>query len=157
VGLHQAPRFHADFRHLVGRQVLLMSRMEWEQLGRIIRPGKLVEIDVSPTPIGAVMRGSRVVVVVATRQSSSEVVIEVYRYDPRDAPTNPINLDRYRVWEGLPSNLNYSDMVNSASTEDKANTRGFIEDHVFLEKDETTEGHSLPELPDRVRALLRGR
>jgi hypothetical protein len=131
--------------------------MEWEQLGRIIRPGELVEIDVSPTPIGAVMRGSRVVVVVATRQSSSEVVIEVYRYDPRDAPTNPINLDRYRVWEGLPSNQSYLDMVNSASTEDNANMRGFIEDHVFLAKDETTEGHWLPELPDRVRALLRRR
>jgi hypothetical protein len=96
VGLHQAPRFHAYFRHLVGRHVLLMSRVEWEQLSQILRPGELVEIDVSPTPNGAVMRGSRVVAVVATRQSSSAVVIEVSRHDPQDSPKTPINLDRYR-------------------------------------------------------------
>jgi hypothetical protein len=91
VGLHQAPRFHAYFRHLVGRHLLLMSRAEWELLSRMIRPGEFVEIDVSPTPIGAVMRGSRVVAVVATRQASSEVLIEVYRHDPQDAPVHDLS------------------------------------------------------------------
>ena len=59
------------------------------------------------------MRGSRVVAIVAERQSEFEVVIDVYRYEPRDTPQNRINLDRYRVWETLPANLDYVNVVNS--------------------------------------------
>ena len=150
----QAPRFHAYFSHLEGHHVLLMSRPDWEQLGRMIRPGELVEIELSPTPIAAVVQDSRVVAAVAERQSDSEVAIEVYRDDPRDAPT-PVNRDRYRLWERLPSHRDYQAIVNSASTEDNANMRGFLDDHVFLVKDEMIVEHWLRELPARVRAVLR--
>jgi hypothetical protein len=131
-----------------------MSRREWDELNRAIHPGELVSIEVPPA-ILAVMRPGRVEAVVAERLSPSEVVVEVYRNDPKDAPT-PINRDQYRVWERLPAHLDYPAMVKSASTEDNANMRGFLEDHVFLTKDETSEGHWLPELPERVRAVLRG-
>src|SRR5439155_23622739 len=117
--------------------------------------GELLEIDVSPTPIGAVMRGSRVVAIVAERQSDSEVVIDVYRYDAQEAPQHRINLDRYRVWDKLPPNLSYLDFIRPASREDDENMRGVIDDHVFLAKDDIGAGHWLPDLPDRVRAVLR--
>ena len=155
--MHEPPSFHAYFRHHVGRHVLFMSRAEWARLSRTIRPGELVEIEVSPTPIGAVMRGSRVVAIVAERHSDSDMVIDVYRYDPRAAPQNRINLDRYRVWEDLPPTLSYLDLVHPASTEDNANMRGLVEDHVFLAKDDIGAGHCLPELPARVRALLQNK
>jgi hypothetical protein len=154
VGLHQAPRFHAYFRHLLGRQVLLMARVEWEELKRAIQPGELVRIDLRPTPLASVMSGSSVLAVVAERLSPSEVVIEVYRNDPKDAPTL-IHRDTYRAWEQLPAHLDSRTMVISASTEDNANMRGFIDDHVFLTRDDISDGHWLSELPERVRAVLR--
>jgi len=154
VGLHQAPRFHAYFRHLLARQVLLMARVEWEELKRAIQPGELVRIDLRPTPLASVMSGSSVLAVVAERLSPSEVVIEVYRNDPKDAPTLS-HRDTYRAWEQLPSYLDSRTMVISASTEDNANMRGFIDDHVFLTKDDISDGHWLSELPERVRAVFR--
>jgi hypothetical protein len=69
----------------------------------------------------------------------------------------PINLDRYRVWERLPPCRNFADMVNAASTEDNANMRGFLDDHVFFIKDVVRDGHRPADLPDHVKALTRRR
>src|SRR4030095_430184 len=111
------------------------------------------EIDLSGTPIAGVTRDSRVEAVVAVRESGTEVVIEVYRNDPKDAPT-PINLDRYRVWERLPPHRDFVSIVNESTTDDDANTRGVIEEHVFLVKDEVGGGHWLAELPPHVKAVV---
>jgi hypothetical protein len=88
------------------------------------------------------------------RKSSVEVVVEVYRYDPVDMPL-PINLDRYLVWERLPPHRDLVAMVNAASTEDNANMRGFLDDHVFFVKNVVRDGHHLADLPDQVKALVR--
>jgi hypothetical protein len=45
-------------------------------------------------------------------------------------------------------------MVNAASTEDNANMRGFLDDHVFFAKDVVREGHHLADLPEQVKVLL---
>ena len=66
----------------------------------------------------------------------------------------PINLDRYVVWERLPPHRNFAAMVNAASTEDNANMRGFLDDHVFFVKDVVREGHRLSALPEQVEALI---
>jgi hypothetical protein len=149
---HRAPRFHAYFSHLEGRPVMLMPRVEWELLGQMDAE-ELVEIDLSGTPIAGVTRDSRVEAVVAVRESSTEVVIEVYRHDPKDAPT-PINMDRYRVWEALPPHRDFVSIVNESTTDDDANTRGFVENYVFLVKDALERGHWLAELPAKVRAVM---
>jgi hypothetical protein len=39
------------------------------------------------------------------------------------------------VWERLPPQRNLGAMVNAALTEDNANMRGFLDDHVFFVKD----------------------
>src|SRR5215475_2263722 len=100
--LREAPRFHAYFSHLEGRQVLTMPRREWEQLSRMIRSNEPLEITLSSTPIADVIQESQTAAVVAERQSDAEVILEVCRHDPKDAP-NSINRDRYRVWERLPA------------------------------------------------------
>ena len=153
--LRQAPRFHAYFRYLEGRQVMLMSRRDWVHLSRM-EQGEIIEIGLSTTPIAGVTRNSLIEAIVAVRQSASEVLVEVYRYDPKDAPT-PINVDRYRIWERLPTHTDYMFIVNSASTEDNPNMRGFLEDHVFLVKDVLTSGHWLREIPPQVKAVLKDR
>jgi hypothetical protein len=152
VSLRQAPRFHAFFTHIEGRKVMLMPRRDWERLNQL-REGDIAKIELSTTPIADVAHDSRIQAAVAVRESDAEVVVEVYRKDPKDAPT-PINVDRYRVWERLPQHRNYVDMVNWASTEDNPNMRGFLEDHVFLVKDVVASGHWLDDLPARVRAVV---
>ena len=153
MSLRQAPRFQAWFSHLEGREVMVMSRHDWEQANQL-REGEMAQIDLSTTPIASVARDSRIEAAVVVRKSPVEVVVEVYRYDPVDMPL-PINLDRYRVWERLPSHRNFAAMVNAASTEDNANMRGFLDDHVFFIKDVVRDGHRLADLPEHVKALAR--
>ncbi len=153
MSLRRAPRFQAYFRHLEGRDVMVMSRCDWEQVNQL-REGDMAEIDLSAMPIADVAHDSRIEAAVAVRKSPVEVVVEVYRYDPVDMPL-PINLDRYRVWERLPPHRDFAAMVTAASTEDNANMRGFLDDHVFFVKDVVQDGHHLADLPEQVKALMR--
>lgn len=153
MSLRRALRFQMYFRHLEGRDVMGMSRRVWEQVNQL-REGDIAEIDLSSMPIADVARDSRIEAAVAVRKSPVEVVVEVYRYDPADMPL-PINLDRYRVWECLPPHRDFEAMVNAASTEDNANMRGFLDDHVFFVKDVVRDGHHLADLPEQVKALTR--
>ena len=153
MSLRQAPRFRAYFGHLQGREVMVMPRLDWQQLNQL-REGNMAKIDLSTMPIADVARNSRIEAAVVVRKSPVEVVVEIYRYDPVDMPL-PINLDRYRVWERLPSHRDFTAMVNAASTEDNANMRGFLDDHVFLIKDVVRHGHHLSDLPEQVKILVR--
>jgi len=103
MSLRQAPRFQAYFSHIEGREVMVMSRRDWQQVSQL-REGEMTKIDLSTTPIADVARASRIEAAVVVRKSPVEVVVEVYRCDPNDMP-KPINLDRYRVWERLPRML----------------------------------------------------
>jgi hypothetical protein len=150
-GLRNAPRFHALFAHLERRQVLLMSRNDWTEISNFTE-GEIIEIDIRKTPLARIAT-TALEAMIGERLSESEVILEVYRNDPHDAPTT-VNVDRYRVWERLPSHREYLEMVNLASTEDNANMRGFITDHVFLVKEEVTDGHWLSELPPHVSATI---
>jgi len=131
---------------------MVMSRRDWQQVNQL-RDGEMAKIDLSATPIAEVVRNSRIEAALVVRKSPVEVVVEVYRYDPVDMPL-PINLDRYVVWERLPPHRNFAAMVNAASTEDNANMRGFLDDHVFFVKDVVREGHRLSALPEQVEALI---
>ena len=153
MSLRQAPRFQAWFSHLEGREVMVMSRHEWEQANQL-REGEMAQIDLRLTPIANVGRDSRIEAAVVVRKSPVEVAVDIFRYDPVDMPL-PINLDRYRVWEWLPPHRNFVGMVNAASTEDNANMRGFLDDHVFFIKDIVRDGHHLADLPEHVKALTR--
>ena len=151
MSLRQAPGFQAWFSHIEGREVMVMSRRDWEHANQL-REGEMGQIDLSTTPIANVARDSRIEAAVVVRKSPVEVVVEVYRYDPVDMPL-PINLDRYRVWERLPPHRNFAAMVNAASTEDNPNMRSFLDNHVFFIKDVVRDGHHLADLPERVKAL----
>jgi hypothetical protein len=153
MSLRQAPRFQAYFSHIEGRDVMIMSRRDWQQVNQL-REGDMAKIDLGTTPIAEVARDSRIEAAVVVRKSPVEAVVEVYRYDPADMPA-PINLDRYQVWERLPPHRNFAAMVNAASTEDNANMRGFLDDHVFFVKDVVRAGHHLSDLPEQVKALVR--
>jgi len=59
------------------------------------------------------------------------------------------------VWELIPNDLDFMRMVNTASTEDNANMRGLLEDHVFMVKEPPGADHWLVEMPSRVGAVVR--
>ena len=84
MSLRQAPRFQAWFSHLEGREVMVMSRHDWEQANQLPE-GEMGQIDLSSTPIANVARDSRIEAAVVVRTSPTEVVVEVYRYDPVEA------------------------------------------------------------------------
>ena len=129
-----------------------MPRCNWQCVSQL-RKDDMAAIDLRATPIADVLRDSHIEAAVVVRKSAAEVVVEVYRYDSNDMP-KPINLDRYRVWERLPPDRDFAKMVNSASTEDNANMRGFMDDHVFFAKDIVRDGHHLSELPAKVKAII---
>jgi hypothetical protein len=136
--------------------VLLMRRQEWERM----RAGQdeEVSIEIDKTPLLRLATGARLIAATAERRSDYEVTITVYREDLADAAMGtPINVDRYMVWERLPDHLNFQQMVNTASTEDSANMRGFLDDHVFMVKEPPDSGHWLAEVPSRVRAIVQKR
>lgn len=129
-----------------------MSRHDWEQTSQL-REVEMAQVDLKPTPIAGVARVSQIEAAVVVRKSPIEIVVAVYRYDPLDLP-RPINLDRYLVWKTLPSHRDFVAMVNAASTENNANMRGFLDDHVFFVKDVVRDGHHLADLPEYVKALV---
>src|SRR6267142_2594637 len=59
MSLRQAPRFQAYFSHIEGREVMVMSRRDWQQVSQL-REGEMTKIDLSTTPIADVARASRI-------------------------------------------------------------------------------------------------
>jgi hypothetical protein len=148
---HQASRFHAYLEHIEDRSVFTFPRLEWDKLK--LHEGNAVPIDVDRTPMSRVASSASVIAAVAAKFSTGDAQIHVYRRDPQDAPT-PVNLDKYTVWEQLPTHLNYKQMVAAASTDDDQNLRDYLSDNVFLVKDEAGPDHWLPCLPASVMAIF---
>ncbi len=150
---YSAPRFWAYFQKLEGRPMFLMLRSQWETVK--IRPGERVPIEVSSTPMARLVTAADIAAAVAERKSDYEATIAIYRRDPKDAAhAAPINVDRYLVWECIPDHRDLFAMVNSASTSDNANLRGFLADYVFLVKEGPGPDHWLPEVPIEIRAVI---
>jgi len=153
---YRAPRFHAEFERVEQRSVLLMRREEWDRMKA--QQGEQVSIGVEKTPVSRLATEARLVAAVAERRSDYEVTITIYREDAADAARGtPINVDRYMVWERIPNHLDFMKMVNTASTEDNANMRGFLEEYVFMVKEPPGPDHRLAEVPLRVGAVVRTR
>lgn len=146
----QAPRFHAYLERVEDRSVFIMPRAEWVDMRPLA--GNPIPIEVTDTPMAAVAQRASVVAAVAVQHSSSPE-IHIYRYDQRDAPT-PYNLDRYAVWENLPSSRSYPQIVAAASTNDDENLRSFMRDNVFMVKLSPGPDHWLPALPSSVVAVF---
>jgi hypothetical protein len=128
---------------------MLMKRPEWEQRVGMAQ-GQVAPVELTMTPIARVASEGCVLAAVAVRISETRVVIEVYRHDPKDAPT-PVNVDRYSVCESFPPDLDYAAIVSLASTEDNANLRDFVGDSVYFRREEIGPGHWLADLPPHVK------
>lgn len=148
----QAPRFHAYFGRIEDRSVLTMARDDWE--GFRVQEGTPVQLDLELTPLRGVARDASVVAATAQRSSSASCEIEIVRYDQQDEPT-PYNIDRYTVHENMPSHQSFDDIVAGGSTEDNANLRQYMADHVFIVKQDAGPDHWLSEPPSSATTIFR--
>jgi hypothetical protein len=115
-----------------------------------------VLIDITKTPMGGVASDATVVAAYAQRSSTATAEVAIVRLDPSDAP-NIYNVDKYLVWEDLPSHHNFSQIIQAASTEDNQNLRDYLKRNVFIVKLEPDAEHHRLEVPNTVRLLLPGR
>lgn len=131
-----------------------MSREDWEAYQ--VHEGERVPINVTRTPMAAVASDASVVAGIAQRFSDATAEITIYRWDEKDQPT-PLDLDRYLVWEKLPSHHRYEAMVVSSSTEDNESLRSYLNENVFIVKAAPGDDHRLSELPASVVSVMRRR
>lgn len=129
-----------------------MKRSCWQRLRQ--QDGNLIPLDLEKTPLNKIGLDTHVEAAVI-RQATERVKITIYRKDPKDAPTE-INTDNYSVHEGLPSNLDVNEMIETASTAPDPNFWRYVEDHIFIVKDNPGNDHWLETLPRNVAVLIQG-
>ena len=149
--VYQAPRLTFYLGKVARRPLFVMPRADWDRL-KIHGPA-VVPIDLQTTPIANPRLETCLEAAVAERQPTGQAIISIYRRDPKDEPT-PINKDEYQVWEFLPGRFHLPSLVIQASTEDNANLRGFLSEHVFLVKNRPGDDHWMDKLPPRVWAAI---
>ena len=150
--LADAPRFRAYWEHLEDRSVLTMARSEWNRLS--LRFGEPVTLDVQRTPIAAVDKQASVVGAFGQLHSSATAQITIMRYDEKDAPT-PINVDKYTVWTDMSGHRSLNQMISGASTQHNTNFSKFLEENVFIIKQDPGPDHWLPVPAAPVLAIVR--
>ncbi len=146
-----APRFHALLERTQGKSIFIISRRTWDAMrfqGGL--PFLLTTEDLAQTPLA---RAPSFLVAKAS-EVDTKIELGIYRLDTDDYP-NPINVDRYTVWEELPPGIDIPKLVNAATTNIDDNFRHYPGDHVFLVKEGVGPGHHLPALPEQVVVLLR--
>jgi hypothetical protein len=147
-----APRFRAYLDHTIG--ALVIERSEWIRL--LTYEDQLVEIDLTETPMGAILSASEVVATFAERTPDGKAIITIVRNDPDDFP-KPFNLYKYEVWEDVRQHLDVNQTVVASSTNEDAPLIQFLQDYVFIVPNEKGADHHLAELPGRYHALLKAK
>ncbi len=148
-----APRFRAYLERAEGRAVLHMGREDWIAVRGQNTDAAL--IDITRTPLASLAKDATLVASYVLRLSPVTSEVRIVRLDPPDAP-DLYNVDKYAIWEDLPSHPCFESIIRAASTEDNANLREYLKRTVFLVKREPDVEHHQSEIPAVVRVLLRG-
>jgi len=112
-------------------------------------------MDVTETPMSGVAADAPVLACVAENYASPDGHISIYRYDAADG-SMPINKDSYKVWRGdtLKNIPNLAEIAVACATCADANLYQFLEENVFIVKEEPGDDHWLSELPESVQVLI---
>jgi hypothetical protein len=145
----QAPRLQAYIQKTQG--VLVMPRNDWNVLK--VNSTNLVEIEVQAIPISRVVTEASVLAVVARNSSNSDARVSVYRKDIKDQPKS-VNVDHYEVWLDLANHPEIDEMIVGASTSLDANLRQYLDENVFLVREQRGDDHWLEKLPDSVEVVI---
>ena len=151
----QAPRFefYVTKRHFKGRSVFTWPKDQWDSISG--QEKQLVLMDVTATPMSGVAADAPVLACVAEKYASHDGQISIYRYDSADGST-PINKDSYKVWRGetLKNITNLDELAIACGTCADTNLYQFLDQKVFLVKEEPGDDHWLSKLPESVQVLI---
>lgn len=128
-----------------------MQRDEWAKF--VLQDGSPVEIDITFTPMRALVSDADIVGSFAERKEDGEVLITIFRNDPEDAPKF-INVDKYAVWEQTLLHNNYPKVVLQSATSDDSALRSFLDDYVIIFALDKDQDHHLSEVPSVYKARL---
>ena len=129
-----------------------MNRATWTRFR--IQEGNPVQIDLELTPLRGVARDASVIAATARRSSSASCEIEIVRYDAADEPT-PYNIDRYTVYEQMPSHQSFNAIIEGGSTADNANLRSYLLENVFIVKQHPGPDHWMASPPSSSLSVFR--
>ena len=147
-----APRFKFYWERVEETSVLTMRRADWDMVfGRPISP---VTFDVSSTPLSGISHVSSVVAAVAHQYGPANAGIEIYRYDEKDSPY-VINQDKYDVWTELSSHPKLDELITKASTSYNKNFEQYIQENVFIVKQNPGPDHWLTTIPSSVSLIMK--
>ena len=151
----QAPRFefYVTKKHFEGRPVFTWPKAQWESI--IGQGEQLALIDVTATPMRGVASDAPILACVAEQYALPDAQISIYRYDAADNST-PVNKDSYKVLRGetLKSMSNLGELAVACGTCADANMYKFLDENVFLVKEEPGDDHWTAKLPDSVQVLI---
>jgi len=147
----EAPRFKAYFKKQGGKSVLEMNRNDWKTLN--IDSTTPVLLSVRDTPMASVAQTSSLLACTAHRMASGLPIVNIYRSDPKDAPT-PVNKDTYSVIEDITQRDDFGDIIKAASTQEDPNLRQYLSERIYLVKRNPGPDHWLTELPTDVSVLI---
>jgi hypothetical protein len=151
----QAPRFelYLTKKHFEGRPVFTWPKDQWESIAG--QGEKLAVMDVTATPMRGVASVAPILACVAEQYASPDAKISIYRHDAADGST-PVNKDSYKVLTGktLKNMPNLSELALSCGTCADANMNQFLEENVFLVKEDRRDDHWIGKLPASVQVLI---
>ena len=145
----RAPRFRAFLDRTQG--ALFMPRDEWVKF--VLQENSPVEIDISSTPMRSLVHATDIVGSFAERNENGEILITIFRNDPKDAP-NHINVDKFAVWEETLFRNDYPKVVRQSSTSDDSELRSFVSDYVVILPLDKGTDHDLPDIPLVYKARI---
>ena len=87
-------------------------------------------MNIEELPMSDVVNDAIVIATTAQEITSSKLGIAIYRYDVGDP--KPFNVDKYAVWEDLPSHYVFEDIVSESSTNINENLIDTLNKFVFI-------------------------
>lgn len=149
---HDAPKLRKFLKNSLfnGKRVLLMRKMDWEQL-LVENSGEFI-IDIDITPMSKVTNVADVVGCLV-KKSDANFILEVYRFDERDK--KPYNLDLYEIHTSFQDRPDFMNIVLHASTDFDDNMQSFLDDCVIIETKPKDDHHrSYEELPEVIKLII---
>ena len=151
----EAPRFefYLKKKHYKGRPVFTWPKDQWESIAD--QRQQVALMDVTATPIRGIASDAPILACVVEQTIHPDAYISIYRFDAANGST-PVNKDSYKVIKGetLKCIPNLGELAVACGTCADTNMFKFLDENVFLVKEDPGEDHWLTKLPESVQVLI---
>lgn len=129
-----------------------MSRKYWDLMKNNIE--HTFDIDIYDTPLKETTISTIVLGCKATYIKENMYELKVYRLDLKDTP--PFNVDTYTLYEYLPNEIDFQDVVKKSSTDFDDNMIEHLNEVVFIASTGPQDDHHCPnnKLPKSIQRVF---